>query len=97
MRHRCLALEVAIAKHEGIEAVTTNVLRHRPKKSYITVLHRLLCIRQNIWQSMQGNVLPQRPENKIHGTVYVFSTPSPSRTSLTVGSTRTKMLRIFAG
>jgi hypothetical protein len=27
----------------------------------------------------------------------VFSPPSPTRTSLTVGSTRTKILRIFAG
>jgi hypothetical protein len=27
----------------------------------------------------------------------VFSTPSPARQSLTVGSTRTKMLRIYAG
>jgi hypothetical protein len=29
--------------------------------------------------------------------VHVFSTPSPARTSLTVGSTRTSMLRIAAG
>ena len=50
-RHRWLALEVGIAKLEGIKAVTINVLRHRPKKSYIAALHRPLRIRQNLWQS----------------------------------------------
>ena len=95
--HRCMALEIGVAKLEDIEAVTINVLRHRPKKSHIAALHRSLRIRQNLWQSMQGNARLQRPENKIHGTVYVFSTPSPSRTCLTVRSTRTSMLRMAAG
>lgn len=87
----------AIAKLESIEAVTANVLRYRPKKSHITALHTPLCIRQNLWQPRQGEVRPQVPEIKIHGTVFMFSTPSPSRTSLTVRSTRTIMLRIIAG
>ena len=95
--HRWLALEVGIAKLECIEAVTANVLRHRPKKSHIAALHRPLCIRQNLWQSMQGNVCLQRPKNKIHGTVYVFSTPAPSLPCLTGRSTRTSMLRMAAG
>ena len=95
--HRWLALEVGIAKLECIEAVTANVLRHRPKKSHITALHRPLCIRQNLWQSRQGEGRPQVPEIKIHGKVYVFSTPSTSRTCLTVRSTRTSMLRMAAG
>jgi len=96
-RHRCLALEVGITKLERIEAVTSNVRRHRPKKSYISALHRSLRIRQNLWQARQGEGRPQAPEIKIHGTVYVFSTPSPSRTCLTVRSTRTPMLRMAAG
>jgi len=50
IRHRCLALEVGMAKLEGIEAVTTYVLRHRPKSSNADALHRPLRIRQNLWQ-----------------------------------------------
>jgi len=41
--------------------------------------------------------LPASARNTIHGKVYVFSTPSTSRTCLTVRSTRTSMLRMAAG
>jgi hypothetical protein len=50
IRHRCLALELGLIKLERIEAVTTYVLRHRPKSSKAEALHRLLRIRQNLWQ-----------------------------------------------
>jgi hypothetical protein len=97
IRLRCLALEVALAKLEGIEAVTTSVLRHRPKSSNAEALHRPLRIRQNLWQSMLGKAVHNMPKTKIHGKVFTFSTPSPSRPCLTGRSTRTlihRMLRI---
>jgi hypothetical protein len=97
IRYRCLALEVSIVKLECIEAVTTYVLRHRPKSSNAEALHRPLRIRQNIRKSMYGEASQQVPEAKIHGTVFVFSTPSTSLVSLTVRSTRTILLRSIAG
>jgi hypothetical protein len=48
-------------------------------------------------RTRKGSVVMQRPNVSNEMQVFVFSTPSPSRASLTVGSTRTKMLRIFAG
>jgi hypothetical protein len=64
LRHRCLALEVGMAKLEGIEAVTTYVLRHRPKSSNADALHRPLRIRQNLWQSMLGKAVHNMPRNQ---------------------------------
>jgi hypothetical protein len=46
---------------------------------------------------IKGACVMRRPNINSQGKVFVFSTPSPARASLTVGSTRTKMLRIFAG
>jgi hypothetical protein len=46
---------------------------------------------------IKGASIMRRPNINSQGKVSLFSTPSPSRQSLTVGSTRTKMLRIFAG
>jgi hypothetical protein len=40
IRHRCPALEPGVINLEGIEAVTANVLRHRPKSSTTEALHR---------------------------------------------------------
>jgi hypothetical protein len=40
IRHRCPALEPGVVNLEGIEAVTANVPRHRPKSSNTEVLHR---------------------------------------------------------
>jgi len=45
----------------------------------------------------QRQSMERSPSAHIHGQLDVRSTPSTSRLSLTVGSTRTKMLRIFAG
>jgi hypothetical protein len=50
IRHRCLALELGTINRECIEAVTTYVLRHRPKSSNAEALHRPLFIRQNLWK-----------------------------------------------
>jgi hypothetical protein len=50
IRHRCLALEPGVINLEGIEAVTANVRRHRPKSSNNEALHRQMCIRQNLWK-----------------------------------------------
>jgi hypothetical protein len=86
IRHRCLALEVAMSKLKRIEAATTNVPRHHPKYSGISTLHRPLHIRQNLCQSTHGTVKQKMPKTKIHGKVFVFSTPSTSRPSLTVRS-----------
>ena len=97
IRHRCLALELGMAKFESVEAVTTYVPLHRPKSSNTEALHRPLCIRQNLWQSMQAQANQRRPKVKKQGKVSVFSTPSTALTRLTNRSTRTIMLRIIAG
>ena len=97
LRHPCPALEVVCLTLASIEAVSSNVLRHRPKPWHHRVLARRPSIRQNVCESNRGRLLMQRPNIKSQWKVSVFSTPSPTRTSLTVGSTRTKMLRIFAG
>jgi hypothetical protein len=89
--------EHGVINLEGIEAVTANVLRHRPKSSNTEALHRQLCIRQNLWQSMQAQASQRRQKVKNQGKVCVFSTPSTALTRLTVSSTRTIMLRIIAG
>jgi hypothetical protein len=96
-RHRCLALEPDVINLEGIEAVTAYAPRHRPKSSNTELLHRRLCIRQNLWQSMQAQASQRRPKFKNQGKVSVFSTPSTALTRLTNRSTRTIMLRIIAG
>jgi hypothetical protein len=97
MRHRCLALEPGVINLEGIEAVTANVPRHRPKSSNTEALHRQLCIRQNLWKWMQAQASQRRQKVKNQGKVSVFSTPSTTLTRLTNRSTRTIMLRIIAG
>jgi hypothetical protein len=52
---------------------------------------------RNALASRQNEWLCILKANNIQRQVSVFLTPSPSRTSLTVGSTRTSMLRIAAG
>jgi hypothetical protein len=54
-------------------------------------------VQNGINQTHKESVVMQRPNVSNEMQVFVFSTPSPARASLTVGSTRTKMLRIFAG
>jgi hypothetical protein len=97
LRHPCPALEVVWSTFANIEAVSSNVPRHRPKPWHHRVLARRPSIRQNVCESNQGGLLMQRPNISSQGKVFVFSTPSPTRPSLTVGSTRTSMLRIAAG
>jgi hypothetical protein len=97
IRHRCPALELVSPNILAIEAVTANVLRHRPKSSNTEALHRQLCIRQNLWQSMQAQASQRRQKVKNQGKVSVFSKPSTALTRLTNRSTRTIMLRIIAG
>jgi hypothetical protein len=96
IRHRCPALKGDPAKRESIEAVTTFVLCRRPKSSNAKALHRLQRIRQNPWNPLRDEASRQVPETKIQGTVFVFSTPSTLRVSLTGRSTGTSMLRIAA-
>jgi hypothetical protein len=64
IRHRYLALEPVVINLEGIEAVTANVPRHRPKSSNNEALHRQLRIRQNLWQSMQARASQRRQKVK---------------------------------
>jgi len=97
LRHPCPALDVVRPTFATIGAVTSNVLRHRPKPWHHRVLVRRPSIRQNVCESNQGSLVMHRPNIYNQGKVGVFSTPSPTRTSLTVGSTRTSMLRIAAG
>ena len=47
--------------------------------------------------SIKGRASMHRPSIENETQAFVFSTPSPSRTSLTVGSTRSSMIRIAAG
>ena len=53
---------------------------------------KLVCIRQNLSTSKQGKRCMQRPNINVHRQVCVFSSPSTSRHSLTLRSSRRQQL-----